>query len=104
MRAEIRSLILDFRAFPEAFDIAPVEGHAEAIEHRRRHEHHACKSCGHPAQAAYIGTSPMHPAAGPRWLDLCAEHARRLQIELNEMEREQDGLDAALMAYGAFRA
>ena len=87
--AVLQSLLLDLRAFPSAFEPAPLEDQATAIN-GRLDEKHVCKSCGEPACVVYIATSPAHPEAGPRWLDLCAEHARKIRIELDRMEVADD--------------
>lgn len=91
--AMIRSLLLDLHAFPTSFDAAPVDDQGDAIECRRLDEIHACKGCGRRAHVAYVATSKLHPGAGPRWLDLCPECARKVRIELDRMETVADDDD-----------
>jgi hypothetical protein len=58
---------------------------AQAIEHRRLDEVHACLQCGGRADVAYIAEVPTDiPGVlpEPRWLDLCRRCAHWLQSTL----------------------
>lgn len=55
------------KANPTLLPPAPSDWSAQAIEHRRNTEVHACLRCGNHAQCAYVADTDL----GPRWLDLC---------------------------------
>ena len=70
-KTDIGEWLKDLRDHPERMGAAPATDQATWIDHRASSGLHRCLRCGGLAQVAFIADTK----AGPRWLDLCPEHA-----------------------------
>jgi hypothetical protein len=70
-KTDLGEWLKGLRDNPERMGAAPLTDQGAWIEHRAASGLHRCLRCGALAQLAFIADTK----AGPRWLDLCPEHA-----------------------------
>ena len=85
-KTDLGEWLKDLRAHPERMGAAPTTDQGVWIERRAASGLHECLRCGILAQVAFIADTK----AGPRWLDLCSEHAAMIYGMATDWKADDD--------------